>query len=90
MHVSVEFGRLVAHNTIGFSISGDNNQGVVEYGQFVSSKFFTPDQKSSVIKGIVDIVEQAEDLFHLVDKVVDLVGLIVVIADVIVRVFVQL
>jgi hypothetical protein len=65
-------------------------QAVVEYDQFVSSKFFNSDQKSGVFKFIFKIVEQAYDLFDLVDKVVDLVSLIVVAADVIVGVFVQL
>jgi hypothetical protein len=61
-------------------------QAVVEYDQFVSSKFFNSDQKSGFFKFIFKIVEQAYDLFDLVDKVVDLVSL----ADVIVGVSVQL
>lgn len=90
MKIPVHFGCLVTRQTIDFSISGDNLQAVVEYDQFVSSKFFNSDQKSGVFKFIFKIVEQAYDLFDLVDKVVDLVSLIVVAADVIVGVFVQL
>ena len=90
MKVSVHFGCLVTRETIGFSISGDNLQAVVEYGQFLTGKFFNSDQKSSVIQFIFKIIEEAYDLFDLVDKVVDLFSLIVLIAYVIVGVFVQL
>jgi hypothetical protein len=89
MKISVHFGCLVTRQTIGYSISGDNLQAVVEYGQLASSKFFNSDEKSGFIQFIFKIIEEAYDLSDLVDKVFDLAGLIEVNAEVIVGVSVQ-